>query len=799
MKFECIIKVLISSLHVEQSGIMNVWHYSLPLTVVYVVFIVETTAVRQSGNFTVAAYLPVHISAGTNPRNCSTQLDFKRVVQIQAIMYATEKVNSDPNLLERVSLGYDIKDTCGEDPQSVFTNVKTLFNKPYKSKAPVALLLDFPQLLAHLAAVSIPQNVPLFSFNSIPNVREGNIFYLEPGQRRLPSALRKLVQEFNWTLVDVFVENEEDYELFEDSIKSSKICVNNVFHRKKTISQILSVPEAKEPLLVFSDGFELFKQLPSSFFREREILFASDFLDTDKNRSNIEFPGMIAVQRKRPQIKEFQEYLWETAQRNKTWLGKLLRNASQFEGCGGTRIDFCPSVKKRLFSELRYAGKAIDAVYAVAHGLNNTKSDPLSSEDISAIPEFTSLTGNPIRFTASRDLWEVDYEVYKLEKMESIFVGNLKTFPKMSDLVLALDLDKIEWNSVNRGQPNSTCLASCPEGVAPVPSAGRLSKCCVTCPEQNSTVCEEGRRLSKDGMQCVVVRMDYLRWKHPFSLIMMILVVIVFCLLLYLVNLYVKKAQTPTILQSKLATLPLLISLFITLIVPLLPILKPSTSACNAYTFGYIQGLGIPLCILISRSCSYYKRFRTEEGRLKKKLCWSDPQNVIAVVLILIQLVLSVIFLAVLPAKVVHYKTDDSYVDYIECSLFSSGEFLYPFFYTILLTIIFSVKNFAAVTREEDVYESNFAALSIFGFYFLSLLTLVVLYAIHGKVKIMFVCLIAFLYAIDFLVFVFFPKIYVIVFKRDPSAFSPFPLSTGGFEGELLISEKSSKEDLPSS
>lgn len=765
---------------------MKVLHYSFLTLLCFCVESSISSLIRQPGNFTIAGFLPVHNSASTDPKKCSNQLDFKKVVETAALVYAVTNVNSDPSLLGGVTLGYDVAGTCKKNIDSLLTAINDLFKRHENTNPPVALFLDFPQPLTQFIAYK-HKDIPLFSLGPVSSQKRDNVFYLEPGQPRLPNALLKLIEQFKWTVLDVFVENRAQYELFKDLISSAKICESNVFYAKpnNSATDILNSNETKLPLLVFSDTFQILEKIPSFY---REIVFVGDFLDIGKNQS-VDIPKIIALQRKRAKLNGFKEFLSESAKNNETWLGGLLRNSSQFLDCSGSSKECMSGILDSLLGELWEGGKVVDAVYVVANALAKTQSGTLSVEDVSKVSEFTSPTGNTVRFTTDNDLLNVDYEVYNLAKTPAVIVGHIKTFPEKSNTVAELSLDALKWTNNEPEYLNSSCLTTCPKGLTPVPSKGRLSKCCVTCRAENATECGKGRRLGKDGTQCVRIRLDYLRWRHPLSIFIMILVAIMFCVLVSFVNLYVKKADTPTISTSKLATMPLLLSLFITLILPLLPILKPSPTACNAYTFGFVHGLGIPLCILISRAYSHYKRFRTEEGALKKKVCHGDPQNLIAVVLIFIQLILSIIFLVVSPAHVIYSETAEPDVDYIECSMFSQGEFLYPFFYTILLTIVFSVKNFGAVTQEDDIYESHFAALSIFGYYFLSLSTMIVVYGVQGKVKIMLLCVIAFLYFFNYLIFIFFPKIYVIVFKRDPSKFSPFPLPMSDVEFLIVVDQ----------
>ena len=712
---------------------------------------------RNRNNNTIVALLSVH-AASTGPIQCTNELNFKSAVQSQALVYAVDKLSMDPNFKD-IPLGIDIEDICQDKPENVLNTMNTLY-KRLNAHEPTAFLADLSDLSTQLV-VHKSQNVPVFTLAS---QRPGDgAFTFEANKPRIGIALARLVQQLNWTVFDVLVANgSAEYEHFKEATKASKICENRMFVEKLLSHQTLGNGNETYPLLVFSDTLKTLANLPSKL-KERDAIIASDFLEIDRR-----FPKTLALKQPTLNLDEFEEFLLKTAQNNNSWFGRLIRDSAQFGECKTPGSLSCWSVVLgKLSAELRHAGKVIDAAYTIAHALKSTKKMSLKSNDIVATPEFASPTGRKICFSANKDLSKVQYDVYNLAKNHSTTLGNVQTLP--NDAEAKLSLDEIDLN-----RDTSGCLATCPEGFSPAPTA---LKCCVTCEKENSTACAKGLRLSKDGMKCVEVRVDYLKWKHPLSIVIFILAIILFCVLLCLANLYHKKAQTSVILTSKLATFPLLLSLFITLIYPLLPIIKPSSTSCNAYVFGFIQALGIPLCVLISRSNSFFKKFRDENGS-RSKVLRSNPQNLIAIFLILFQVTLSIIFVAVTSAHVVHYETSDPYVDYIECSTFSTAEFLFPFFFTIILSLFFTVKNFGAETNEEDTYESHFTAIFFFAFYFLSFVNIVVVYGVVGKVKIMLLSVLGVLHLLNFLFFIFLPKVYVILFKRDLIRFSPFPLNS---------------------
>lgn len=708
---------------------------------------------RKKGNNTIIALLPLHTSR-PNSDECSSELNLKSAIQSQALVYAVQKINSDPAFKDQISLGLDIEDICTDKPEDLLNVMNTLF-KRHKKKEPTAFVVDLSDLLIQLV-IHKSRNIPVFSLGS-RRQHEGS-FIFEPNKPQIGNAVAKLLKVLDLSVFDVLVAHTSDYEYFKEAIKTSSVCENEVFYEKSISGQSLNNDNESFPLLVFSDSLKSLENLPSKL-KGRDNIIASNFLKNEERldeRTKVSIT--LAVKQRVPMLGEFEEFLRRLPESSTDWFGALIHDSTQFVISG----------------ELRHGGKVIDAVYTIAHALKNAGKNSISNKDILSMPAFASPTGKQISFSSSKDLAKLEYRVYNLTKQPASLLGIIETLKDGTNANLSLD-------GLYMDHFGSVCLATCPQGLSPISNS---SKCCVKCQKDNSTICEKGLRLSKDGLKCGEVRLDYLKWKHPLSIFIFILVIILFGVLFYLVSLYHKKANDNTILTSKLASMPLLLALFVTLIHPLLPIIKPGTSSCNAYVFGFIQALGIPLCILISRSSSFFKRFREEDGSLKRKVLHSNPQNLIAIFFILSQIILSIMLIAVLPAHVVYYETTDRYVDYIECSTFSSAEFLFPFFYTIILSLFFSITNFRAETNEEDTYESHFTAIFFFLYYMLSFVNIVLVYGVVGKVKVMFLCILGILHLLNFLCFIFFPKVYVMVLKRDPVRFSPFPLMS---DTQLLI------------
>lgn len=75
------------------------------------------TGIITAGDIVIGGLIPVHFSPNfaPHPGNSSCRGDFhlRGYKGVEAMLYAVRLINSDPTLLPNVTLGVDIKDTCG--------------------------------------------------------------------------------------------------------------------------------------------------------------------------------------------------------------------------------------------------------------------------------------------------------------------------------------------------------------------------------------------------------------------------------------------------------------------------------------------------------------------------------------------------------------------------------------------------------------------------------------------------------------------------------------------------------------
>jgi amino acid transporter len=169
---------------------------------------------------------------------------------------------------------------------------------------------------------------------------------------------------------------------------------------------------------------------------------------------------------------------------------------------------------------------------------------------------------------------------------------------------------------------------------------------------------------------------------------------------------------------------------------------------------------------LIARSHVILNYCYGHDGELKRKwfkVC--SPQTVISFVLIILQLIVVVIVLAAAPPNVL--TTSELDVEYIECASHSRPEFLPLVFFILALIMAFNILHMSEECSPSNQNEVKFVSLGIYLMYALIFIYFVAVFGINGKKKIRVLCALSYLMGVNFLVSVFLPKIYVILFKPE--------------------------------
>lgn len=87
--------------------------YSLSLMISAGIQLDQQVAVSVPGDIILGGLFPVHTKGERSP--CGSQIYHRGVQRLEAMMFAVDTINKNPNILPNVSLGVHILDTCSRD------------------------------------------------------------------------------------------------------------------------------------------------------------------------------------------------------------------------------------------------------------------------------------------------------------------------------------------------------------------------------------------------------------------------------------------------------------------------------------------------------------------------------------------------------------------------------------------------------------------------------------------------------------------------------------------------------------
>ena len=174
---------------------------------------------NRNGDIILGGLFPVHTSVpGSDGGRCADELSYKGIQTVEAMLYAIDAINSDPDLLPNITLGYDIRDTCrsekiGLDESADMVLANDLESCPGNSER----LL--PAIMAVIGPLESHVSIPIASFFRIlqmPQVSYASsssklnnrntysyFFRTYPSTDSLVQAMVDIILHYNWGHVSV--------------------------------------------------------------------------------------------------------------------------------------------------------------------------------------------------------------------------------------------------------------------------------------------------------------------------------------------------------------------------------------------------------------------------------------------------------------------------------------------------------------------------------------------------------------------------------------------------------------------
>ena len=528
---------------------MSSLHYQLFL---FFCFYVAVQAPYRDGDIMLGGLFNVHQPPDQPGRQCG-EIYLTGLGAMQAMIFAIERINNDTSLLSNISLGYDIRDYCGNLSKAARLVYKlltvnscvNLSQNATRKKAIVSLIgpkesstaLFIAGFLRMLNVSSISGSATSAELSSLTY---DHLFRTVPSDTFLAKAMVDLVTHFNWSYVavvaidDSYGRNGAWAVVSESTSRKSSFCIaltQFVRHESLNLSISKIVIKLKQMDNVKVVILWLYKNYRTKFLAEvqkqnltgRVWIFSSAPVTSTLPIEGI-LESSLGFQLHEFSDFGFKEYLKDILVRGRDnrsfseWnystseIWKLLRSKK----CVHRQIEQCSN---NLITESysSYVPYIIDAVYAVAHAVdifnrnfsnNETKdraklqiANSFEVQKLLGRVNFDGLTGK-IKFDRFGNRGSAYYDIFSfknvlngdVESVKMVLIGEWKN-SKRNETRLIFH-EALNWTTKSGRPPTSECSEQCPPGTR----KSFTSPCCWQClpclggtisPSAGSEICSE--------------------------------------------------------------------------------------------------------------------------------------------------------------------------------------------------------------------------------------------------------------------------------------------------------------------
>ena len=454
--------------------------------------------------------------------------------RMQAMIFAIERINNDTSLLSNISLGYDIRDYCGNLSKAAGLVYKlltvdscvNLSQNATRKKAIVSLIGPYESSTAlfiggFLRMLNVSSISGSATSAELSSLTYDHFFRTVPSDTILVNAMVDLVTHFNWSYVAV-VGLDDSYGrngvwalVSESMSRKNSFCIAlTEFLRHESLNLSISsiVSKLKQMDNVKVVILWLYKNYLTRFLTEvqRQNLTGRVWIFNDAPLTSTQLVEGILESSLGFQLHEFsdsgfKEYLKDILVKerdNKSFpewnystseIWKLLKSKK----CVHRQIEQCSNdlIKGSYSSFVPYI---IDAVYAVAHALdilnrnfsyNETKDRAqlriANSFDVQKLlgkVSFDGLTGK-INFDRFGDRGLAYYDIFSFKKVPNgdvesvkmVLIGEWKNSKRNKTRLIFHEA--LHWKTTSGRPPKSECSEQCPPGTR----RSFTSPCCWQC------------------------------------------------------------------------------------------------------------------------------------------------------------------------------------------------------------------------------------------------------------------------------------------------------------------------------
>jgi len=769
----------------------------------------------DDADFLIGAILPL-----TKP-GCK-EVNPEGIVFAEAFVHGYDLVKGSSQfkaLRAKQSVGYDIRDNCGE---AVNTRIHAHdiagealdYKKDSKGKKPVDVVIsaftndDISSLAALegeeiLAAASYAPDNARLSKTAENQYKIGKLVSVYPEESKKVLVVADIIEKFNFKYVyavtDDNVEGDAAIATLKEKLAADGVCVEELegdaAAMVKQIASndlvnvvVVSLPEAEE--------LALYQELENNSITDLTIITTQGY-ENDVSKLNdftAVVDGGLDIFFNR-NSKTFKDFLRAKGlpYAGREWLQEAVKSFGGNESCltaAGKGGPTCEPAKDKVQAALvanaddaEYAYQAVLAMaYAQMKALETKEPflDVVRGLDV----DVQELAVDPVSFSedlsASIDKFVVMNLQLKGKAINSKYMGLWDESNAQEAFNIRGDL---KWSGNSKVVPTSVCSAACAPGSVRKFKDGQCCWNCEKCP--NGTVsnvsnakechtCPEGEVVRPDQSGCKAYELNYFEWFGGVGAVIIVLMVIGFALVLFGLGVFSQNSQHEVVVNANYNSLCVFLFALVLLILSPVPLLvkTPSGGACSAYIFMFNMGVSVVLGVLMSRS-AWLNGFFDENGELTKGTLGRYPRTACVVGVAVIQLLIMIISFSGESILTLHNLTDVWDQRYHECSSWASSTFWAGFTYNIIVSVVGNSMSCSSIKIEDNVYELKYILLGHLMWYLWGLVDLIIFHRSNDENLAGGQAMVALLMAITFFIVYPWPKMYAILFQSKGGKLIP--------------------------
>ncbi|XP_073175952.1 metabotropic glutamate receptor 4 isoform X2 [Lepidochelys kempii] len=577
-------------------------------------------SIRLDGDITLGGLFPVH-GRGTEGKACGELKKEKGIHRLEAMLFALDRINNDPDLLPNITLGARILDTCSRDTHALEQSLTFVQALIEKDSTEVRCINGGPPIItkpervvgvigASGSSVSIMVanilrlfKIPQISYASTAPDLSDNSRYdffsrVVPSDTYQAQAMVDIVKELKWNYVSTLASEgsygESGVEAFiQKSREDGGVCV----------AQSVKIP--REPKAGEFD--KIIRRLLETSHARAVIIFANE----DDIRRVLE-----AAKR----ANQTGHFIWMGSD---SW-GSKISPVLHLEEVAEGSVTILPkrvSVKgfDRYFSSRTLDNNRRNIWFAEFWEDNfHCKLSRHALKKGSNIKKCTSIAGTPVTFNENGDA-PGRYDIYQYQIKNS--TAEYKVIGHWTDH-LHLKIERMHWPGAAHQLPSSICSQPCKPGerkklVKGIPCCWHCERCDgyqYQLDEFHCKMCRFNERPDENHTSCVPIPIVKLEWSSPWAVVPVFIALMGIIATLFVVVTFVRYNDTPIVKASgRELSYVLLTGIFLCYATTFLMIAEPSMGTCSLRRIFLGLGMSISYAALLTKTNRIYRIF--EQGK----------------------------------------------------------------------------------------------------------------------------------------------------------------------------------------